>query len=217
MLRRASTGHAPPGVRRRPWASARDRPTREVSDVPRPQCRHPGRLADGVAHRLGRLHAARAQRGARTCPARRAAARSQFRGAPRQRATTHASRLERGPRAMIRCFLRVALFSGLVLLGACDPASLLRGCSDDLVMRVDPRSRTLSVGESYTAAASAWGCGGTRRLSDEWRYFAVDTTVARVDSVTGRVTARGVGTTDVGARGTRYGDSPSRSRVTVTQ
>jgi hypothetical protein len=118
---------------------------------------------------------------------------------------------------MTRYRLAVSLFTGVLLLAACDPASVFGGCSDDLLTRVDPRSRTLRVGESYAAAASAWGCRGTKRRSDEWRYFAVDTTVARVDSLTGRVTARAVGTTDVGARGARYGDAPNRSRVTVTQ
>jgi hypothetical protein len=118
---------------------------------------------------------------------------------------------------MTRYLLRLSFVSCALLLGACDPASIFGGCSDDLLTRVDPRARTLRVGEGYTAAASAWGCRGTKQLSDEWRYFAVDTTIARVDSLTGRVTARAVGTTDVGARGARYGDAPNRSRVTVTQ
>jgi hypothetical protein len=102
-----------------------------------------------------------------------------------------------------------------LVLAACD-ATRLFGCGDDLVARVDPRSRVLRVGQSYVAAASAWGCGGRKRLTDEWRYFVVDTTVARVDSVTGRVTARSPGTTGVGARGRVYGDAPNKSRVTVT-
>jgi hypothetical protein len=93
---------------------------------------------------------------------------------------------------------------------------LFGGCADDLLSRVDPRSRTLRVGETYVAVASAWGCGGTKRLTDQWRYFAVDTAVVRVDSLTGRVTARASGATEVGARGKFYGDAPNRSRVTVT-
>ena len=117
---------------------------------------------------------------------------------------------------MTRYVLPLSLASCLLVLAACDPAAIFGGCSDDLLTRVEPRTRTLRVGESYTAAASAWGCGGTKLLSDNWRYFAVDTTIARVDSLTGRVTARAVGTTDVGARGTRYGGSPNRSQITVT-
>ena len=108
------------------------------------------------------------------------------------------------------------LIPAVALVAAgCDPATLLGACGDDLVSRVDPRSRALRVGESYVAAASAWGCGGTKRLTDEWRYFAVDTTVVRVDAVTGRVTALAPGATDVGARGRVYGDAPNRSRVSV--
>jgi hypothetical protein len=110
-----------------------------------------------------------------------------------------------------------SIASCVLLFAACSPGSIFGGCSDDdLLTRVDPHSWTLRVGESYTAAASAWGCGGAKRLSDEWRYYAIDTTVVRVDSLTGRVTARAIGTTDVGARGARYGDAPNRSRVTVT-
>ena len=118
---------------------------------------------------------------------------------------------------MTRHRLSLAVVACVSLLAGCDPASIFGGCSDDLLTRVEPSSRTLHVGETFTAAASAWGCGGTKVLSDEWRYFVVDTTIARVDSLTGRVTARAVGTTAVGARGTRYGDAPNRSRVTVTQ
>ena len=117
---------------------------------------------------------------------------------------------------MVRYLLVLRLAVSVGLFAACDAASIFGGCSDDLLTRVDPRSRTLRVGESYMAGASAWGCRGTKRLSDEWRYFVVDTTVARVDSLTGRVTARAVGATDVGARGARYGNAPNRSRVTVT-
>jgi hypothetical protein len=105
------------------------------------------------------------------------------------------------------------LVGGLV---ACNSAPIFGGCTDDLRTRVDPPSRSLTVGESYVGVASAWGCSGSKRLSDKWRYFVVDTTVARVDSVTGRVTARAPGVTDVGARGAVYGDALNRSRVTVT-
>jgi hypothetical protein len=118
---------------------------------------------------------------------------------------------------MTRYLRPLASISCVLVLAACDPTAIFGGCDDDLLTRVDPRNRMLRVGDSYVAAASAWGCGGTKRLSDDWQYFVVDTTIAVVDSRTGRVTARAVGTTDVGARGTRYGDAPNRSRLTVTQ
>ena len=102
-------------------------------------------------------------------------------GSPRQR-----------PVGIVWEVLVLIVIGCVLLLVACDPASIFGQCSDDLLARVDPPNRTLKVGEAYTAAASAWGCRGTKRLSDEWRYFAVDTTVARVDSLTGRVTARAV-------------------------
>ena len=108
------------------------------------------------------------------------------------------------------------IIGAVSLIAACDMVGILGGCTDDLLSRVDPRNRTLRVGESYVATASAWGCGGTKRLADEWEFFVADTTIARVDSRTGRVTARSVGATDVGARGAYYGDAPNRSHVTVT-
>lgn len=113
---------------------------------------------------------------------------------------------------------RLLVSFGVIIAGvaACDLAPVFGGCSDDLYTRVDPPSRDLRIGESYVAEASAWGCGQTKQLTDEWRYFAVDTAVAGVDSLTGRVTARAAGTTDVGARGRRYHDAATRSRVTVT-
>ena len=118
--------------------------------------------------------------------------------------------------ALTRYLAPLGIFGAISLLGACD-TGILGVCTDELLSRVDPRSRTLRVGESYVATASAWTCGGTKRLSDEWEFFVADTTIARVDSRTGRVTARSVGATEVGARGARYGDAANRSRVTVTQ
>lgn len=109
------------------------------------------------------------------------------------------------------------LIGGALLLAACDPAALFSNCSDDLLTTVTPRTRTLRVGESYTVTASAQGCRGRTQLSDQWRYFAADSTIVHVDSLTGRVSARTAGATDVGARGALYGDVPNRSRVTVTR
>lgn len=110
-----------------------------------------------------------------------------------------------------------ALASGCVLLGvaSCSSIAGLGGCSDDLTTRVEPSARAVRVGESYGVAASAWGCRGTKRLSDDWRYAVGDTAVARVDSVSGRVTARAARQTDVRARGRVYGEALNPARLTV--
>jgi hypothetical protein len=121
------------------------------------------------------------------------------------------------PPAVTRSFGPLAAVGFACLIAACDTAGILGVCTDDLLSRVEPRNRTLRVGESYVATASAWGCSGTKRLADEWAFFVADTTIARVDSRTGRVTGRSVGAIDVGARGARYGDAGNRSHVTVTQ
>ena len=118
--------------------------------------------------------------------------------------------------AMTRYLGPLGIIGAISLLASGETVGILGGCTDDLLSRVDPRNRTLRVGESYVASASAWSCGGTKRLSDEWEFFVADTAIARVDARTGRVTARSVGATDVGARGARYGDAPVRSHVTVT-
>ena len=91
-----------------------------------------------------------------------------------------------------------------------------RACTDELVTQVDPRTRTVQVGATYTATASAWTCGGKERLPDEWRYYAEDSTIARVDSITGRVTARAAGATAIRARGRTYGEALRPGQVTVT-
>ena len=101
----------------------------------------------------------------------------------------------------------------VTLLGACDD-SVVGVCPDVLVTRLDPRSTVLGVGGSVVVTARAEACG--KALPDQWHYFLADTAVASVDSLTGRVTARRVGATEVGARGTRYGDVGVRTLVTVT-
>ena len=116
---------------------------------------------------------------------------------------------------MSRSVLLLPLGVVAFFLVACDPARSY-SCPDDLYSRVEPDPQTVRVGESYVAVASAWGCGRTKRLTDDWRYFVVDTAIARVDSITGRVTGRAPGSTDVGARGAFYGDVDNRSRLTVT-
>ena len=117
--------------------------------------------------------------------------------------------IPRGARALTVALVTVAA------LASCRSILGMGDCTDDLITRVDPRERSVRVGAGYAATASAWSCGGTRRLADEWRYYAVDTTVVRVDSLSGQVTGRAAGSTEIRARGQTYGETLRPGRVTV--
>ena len=88
-------------------------------------------------------------------------------------------------------------------------------CPEDLQVRVTPVERTIAVGESFTPSAQAFGCGGTRRLSDTWTWDTEDTEVVTVDPPSGRTTGRAPGTACVRARGEKYGVLGAGVHVTV--
>ena len=106
------------------------------------------------------------------------------------------------------------LMAGAVALLGCREATV---CPADLRVRVTPADRTVAVGESFTATAEAFGCGGTERLPETWVWTTVDVDVdvVEVDSLTGRITGRMPGTAFVGVRGRTYGPSGAGVRVTV--
>lgn len=79
------------------------------------------------------------------------------------------------------------------------------GCKTVLRWRLDPAQRTLVVGESFTPTMQFLGCGGTEPLNDVIVWHATDTTIVRVDSLSGRTTGRRVGATDVFPTGRLYG------------
>jgi hypothetical protein len=87
--------------------------------------------------------------------------------------------------------------SASLLGGAC-------GCKADLQVRLSPSERILAVGESFTPSARLFGCGGTEPLSDFVTWTAQDTSIIRVDLVSGRTVGLAQGTTLVLASGQRY-------------
>ena len=88
--------------------------------------------------------------------------------------------------------MRVVLLLAAVLGTGCDVLGP-SVCPADLRWSVSPREADLTVGESVIARAEALGCGGTERLEEEMRWTSTDPTVATVNEVTGRITARGAG------------------------
>jgi len=96
--------------------------------------------------------------------------------------------------------------AGAVLLAAASGCrEFTAACPDDLRFRTTPSTRTLRVGEAFTASAEAFGCAGTRRLDEVWTWRAADAAVVRVDSLTGRITGVAAGRTLVTPVGRRYG------------
>ena len=106
---------------------------------------------------------------------------------------------------------RGLLGTGVALALGCSATEPV--CPADLERRVTPATASLAVGERRTVQGQFLGCGGTERLTDVIRWSVADSTVARVDAVTGEVTARAVGTTVVQGTGQQYGPLPS---ITIT-
>ncbi len=108
---------------------------------------------------------------------------------------------------------RVALgLMAIAAVGCSDPV-VARNCPSDLRMGTTPVTRTLRVGEAFTATASALGCGGTEQLQESWTWRADDAAVVTVDSLSGRITGRASGSARVTPTGRRYGPGVP---VTVT-
>jgi len=92
-----------------------------------------------------------------------------------------------------------------VALAACDAFGPM-ACTSELRIAFQPQGeQRLVVGASFTASVALSSCGGREHLRDTVTWSARDTLVVRVDSATGRVTARAPGSTTVEARGARYG------------
>lgn len=103
---------------------------------------------------------------------------------------------------------------GAIFLGLVTGCSLVAPCgTDELQYRVVPTSQAIAVGESFTPSAEFRGCQGRKPLDDVITWSATDTTVVRVDAVSGRVTGRAAGVAAVQARGAKYGPMPP---LTVT-
>ncbi len=78
------------------------------------------------------------------------------------------------------------------------------GCTLELQVKLTPTADTLAVGASFSPAIELLSCGGQVQLSDTIRWSAGDTSLIRVDSVSGLTTGLRAGQTSVVPRGTLY-------------
>ena len=79
------------------------------------------------------------------------------------------------------------------------------GCKANLGWRLDPKERTIAVGESFTPTIQFLGCNGTEPLRDDIVWHARDTMIVYVDSLSGHTTGLRAGTTSVVPTGKKYG------------
>jgi hypothetical protein len=101
---------------------------------------------------------------------------------------------------LLRSATRAAAVCGLM---SC--IDIAGGCDASLGVRTTPASAQLAVGQSVTPSVHLTGCGGRKTLTDTFSWAAEDSTVVRVDSTSGRITARQPGSTIVNAIGRMYG------------
>jgi hypothetical protein len=78
-------------------------------------------------------------------------------------------------------------------------------CTMELVPVYTPPAQTLAVGESFTPSLRATGCDGHLSYVDIYRWRASDTTIIRVDSLSGMTTGLRPGLALLLATGTRFG------------
>lgn len=87
-------------------------------------------------------------------------------------------------------------------MGACKSTS--GACARNLLARFDPSDTTIAIGRQFRASVELWGCDGTVRLSDVITWRSENLGVVTVDSVSGLVSAIGLGQVRVTARGQVY-------------
>jgi hypothetical protein len=78
-------------------------------------------------------------------------------------------------------------------------------CTMELIPVYTPPAQTLAVGESFTPSLRATGCGGHLSYTDIYRWRASDSTIIRVDSLSGVTTGLRPGLALLLATGARFG------------
>ena len=107
-------------------------------------------------------------------------------------------------RAMGSAWIVASLVTGARTLA--DSVEVRVVCTMELRINLTPTERTLIIGESFTPSIKLSTCGGRLQVEDTFRWRANDTTVVRVDSVSGMTTGKRAGTTFVLVKGTRHGN-----------
>ncbi len=78
-------------------------------------------------------------------------------------------------------------------------------CTAELVPVFTPPVKSLAVGESFAPTLKFSTCGGHLTYTDTLRWSAGDSTIVRVDSLSGATTGLRVGTTYLHAQSVRFG------------
>lgn len=82
----------------------------------------------------------------------------------------------------------------LLSLVACTRSGIT-ACTDELTVHPIPGDTTLAPSQQFTAQLLLSSCGGSESVSDVFAWRSQDSSVARVDGTTGRVTAMAAGYT----------------------
>lgn len=108
-----------------------------------------------------------------------------------------------------------AMLLALALAG-CDGAPFgPTPCTLELRVEYTPSDTTVSTGSQFDATVALSSCGGREKLRDTFVWSSQDADVARVDALSGRVTAVSPGSTTIRAAGKKYGAVGGLS-ITVT-
>ena len=98
-----------------------------------------------------------------------------------------------------RQYRTLLLGAGLLVASACRDDEVTV-CTVELRVSFPSARTTLRVGDTTTIRAQATTCG-TQIVPMSWKYSVGDTTIAKIDSLSGLLTARAGGATSVRASG----------------
>lgn len=110
---------------------------------------------------------------------------------------------------------RLALVCGVAALAACEK-DVVGVCEVSINFQTYVLRPSLRVGDTTTMRSSATTCDGHRQIMTSWRYTAANPTIARVDSVSGLITALAAGSTFINARRMEIPHPETGLTLTVT-
>ena len=111
----------------------------------------------------------------------------------------------------MRPFVLPVLVIATVLASACGSV-----CTLELGVHSTPADTTIRVGEAFTPSVQLSSCGGERVLSDVFTWRSDSSSIATVESATGRVVGQSAGETRIAGTSERYG-AHAEVRVTVVE
>ena len=99
--------------------------------------------------------------------------------------------------------MKLLALAALAVVTMCSSCTLLTtDCASDLRITPEPADTSLVVGQRFTADVHLYECHGQKELNAVLRWSAEDSTVVRVDSISGVVTARAPGRSTIFAQAT---------------